>query len=263
MEIFEPFIRRLREYIDRKRNDGRSVLEKQYPKVARDLTQGLLIRLGKHGGVILKEDTFVELGSPKTASSAFVLWTENLDLVNDELITLIGPDIREANGGYLPFGQIVLVGGTEIKPKHYRKLKEFQYVDNLEGYMVRAVPQRQRVWSRVSKAAVEKGFSIETLGGALISNFKSIPQVDKVEVVFVTSSEKDVRELGRIAEDVWNVWRRSEKAIPKRAVPEYNCATCENLEICEEIWKMLQLRKGISLEKRPAILCAQIESKQT
>ena len=260
MEIFEPFIRKLKEYVERKKRGGRPVVEMQCLMGTKDLTQVLPTRSREQReGVILKEDTFVELGSPKTASSAFVLWTENLDLVNDGLITLIGPDVKDASEGYLPFGQIVLVAGTGIRPEHYRKLKECQYVDDLKGYMVRAVPQRQRVWSRVSKEAVEKGFSFETLGKVLMNNFKSVAQVKKAEIIFVTSSDEDVNELGIIARDVWKVWKEdTERTIPKYETPRYDCTTCENREICEEIWKMVSFRKGISPpEERPAILCAQ------
>lgn len=261
MEIFESYIRKLREYVERKREEGKSVIEMRCPTEVKDIVQGLPVQFeDRSRSIILKEDTWVELGNPKTASSAFVLWTDDLGLVDDGLITLIGPDIGDVNEGYLPFGQIILVGGSGIKPKHYGKLRESQYVDDLKGYMIRAVPQRQRVWSRVSKETVEKGFSFETLGRVLMNNFKSkFPQVDAVEVVFVTSSSEDVKELGNIAEAVWGIWK--EKTIKKgerRIIPMYNCDSCENKEICEEIWKMLALRRGISpLEKRPAILCAE------
>ncbi|MHA1432155.1 MAG: hypothetical protein ACTSRV_17455 [Candidatus Freyarchaeota archaeon] len=74
-------------------NEGDSELEKGLPLGGR--------------GIILREDTFVELGNPKSASAALVLWTENPELVRDGYITIVGPDIPEVEG-YLPFAQITL-----------------------------------------------------------------------------------------------------------------------------------------------------------
>ncbi|MHA1579667.1 MAG: hypothetical protein ACTSUQ_08570 [Candidatus Freyarchaeota archaeon] len=83
---------------------------------------------------MLKEDTFVELGNPKTASAALVLWTKNLELVRDGKITIIGPDIPESEGN-LPFAQILIAQTKDLEPEDYRLLNRNQYNLNLEGYM--------------------------------------------------------------------------------------------------------------------------------
>ncbi|MGQ9720749.1 MAG: hypothetical protein ACUVXA_05440 [Candidatus Jordarchaeum sp.] len=252
MEIFDLMIEELRQRIENWKEQGRKVREKQCSTSVENLKGSLPI--SKQPGIILKEDTFVELGNPKTASAALVLWTKNLELVRDGKITIVGPDIPESEGN-LPFAQILIAQTKGLEPEDYRLLSRNQYNLNLEGYMLRAVPQRQRVWSRVSREAVERGFTLETLGRALMVSLKENPPVaEAVEVIFVTSGEEDVRELGAITEKAWRT------ATPVKSTPAYDCTNCENEEICDEIWRMLQLRRGLSPNgKRPPILCSEFQ----
>ncbi len=249
MEIFDKIIGQLRQRIEEWKNNGRRIREIQCLTGVEELNRSLPHSTGP--GIILKEDTFVELGNPKTASAALILWTENPKLVRDGHITIVGPDIPEAKG-QLPFAQILLTRFKKLEPEEYRLLRRNQHDIHLEGYMLRAVPQHQRAWSRVSKEAVKKGFALETLGRALIMSLKkNRPGAEAVEVIFVTSSEEDVRELGNVTEEAWRTSR------PVKSAPLYDCTNCENKEICDEIWRMFQLRRGLSPDsKRPPILCS-------
>nr|MDO8082193.1 hypothetical protein [Candidatus Freyarchaeota archaeon] len=255
MEIFDIIMEQLRQRIEEWKTRGRKTREIQCPTSVEELNRSL--PHSSEPGIILKEDTFVEFGNPKTASAAFVLWTEDPELVRDGNITIVGPDIPEAKGD-LPFAQILLAQVKGLKPEDYSLLRRNQYDLHLEGYMLRAVPQRQRVWSRVSREAVKKGFNLETLGRALmVSLKKNPPRAGVVEVILVTSSEEDVRELGTIAEKAWRT------ATPVKAAPAYDCINCENREICDEIWRMLQLRRGLTPKgKRPPILCSEFQESE-
>ena len=90
MEIFNDDIRWLRGYIESKRTQRRDVRlldsgkgDRRYPDFLKQ----------EGATIVLKEDTWLELGNPKTSSTAPVLVTDSLDLVDDGAITLIGPDI--------------------------------------------------------------------------------------------------------------------------------------------------------------------------
>ena len=72
-------------------------------------------------GIILRGDTFVELGNPEPGSCAFLLWTDNPSLVRDGKITLIGPDIQESPGASLPFAQVLMVGGTGLGREEHER----------------------------------------------------------------------------------------------------------------------------------------------
>ncbi len=92
------------------------------PRLSASLKKGLPVSVGPKAssGIILRGDTFVELGNPDIGSSAFVLWTDKTTLIRDGSITLIGPDIPESAGASLPFGQVLMVGGTGPRKRRTR-----------------------------------------------------------------------------------------------------------------------------------------------
>ncbi|HEY50051.1 MAG TPA: hypothetical protein G4O13_08415 [Dehalococcoidia bacterium] len=254
MEPFDVHIEKLSRYLnDVKRK--RQFREIRCPTGSAELLEDLPVFVGnlEKANLILKEDTAVELGNPSVASCAFLLWTPNLSLVRDGVINLIGPDIQEAIGESLPFAQVLVVGGAEIKAQHHLLLEQHHVISNkIEGYMVRAAPQRQRMWTRVSKEAVEKGLTFEVLGRALMAIYKSeLPVIEATEVIFITSSKEDVKGLESIAADVHRIKDKalSSKFIVKddgsyECTSEYaDCTECPEQDICDEIRDIIRLRR--------------------
>lgn len=249
MKAYEVHLSRVREYIEEKRRQGKQFREIQCDTSGDKLVRGLPVGVGtqERTSLILKEDTFVELGNPSVASCAFVIWSDDLSCVEDGRITLIGPDIQESEGESLPFGQVIIVGGTELKDEHYLDLERTQFAsDQIEGYMLRSVPRR--VWSRVSKNAASKGFSYETLGRALMAIFrKKHPLIQATEVVFVTSSKDDVNQLDDIAAGVRKFSGELRKLIRQDdgtyECTEYNCSTCDNEAVCDAVREWIVLRR--------------------
>lgn len=250
MAPFDIYVKKIGEYVEEMRSRHRQVREINYPAWG-DFTAGLPVRIGTGAqpGVILKEDTFVELGNPRLSSCAFLLWTDNLSLIKDRRIILVGPDIHESTGESLPFGQVLVLGGASLEKEHQTMLEIGQYIsDRLEGYMIRSVPQR--MWSRVSKEAVEKGFCFETLGRALMGIIKSeLPVIEAMEILFVTSSQEDVARLEDIAKQVEKITREIKKGQFVIEEDGYLCTTgldcgvCLDKNICDGIREILGLRK--------------------
>ena len=228
---------------------GRQLREMECGTGADKLVAGLPVRVGaqEKANIILKEDTFVELGNPSVASCAFVIWSDDLSWVKDGRITLIGPDIQEREGESLPFGQVIIVGGTELKEEHYLGLERTQFTsDQIEGYMLRSVPRR--VWSRVSNQAAHKGFSFETLGRGLMAIYRwKQPLIQATEVVFVTSSKEDVDQLDGIAVGVRKFSGELRKLVRQDdgtyECSEYSCTTCDQKAVCDSIREMVILRR--------------------
>jgi CO dehydrogenase/acetyl-CoA synthase beta subunit len=252
MSVFDVYIKKIAEYIDIMAGKRRQVRIMSHPGGSNNLTEGLPVRVG-HGAqtrVILREDTGVELGSPGMISCAFVLWTADNSLVKDGRITLIGPDIDESVGNSLPFGQVIIAGGTKLGDEYQLTLEQDQYIsDRIEGYMIRSVPHK--VWSRVSREAVNKGFCFETLGRALMGIIKTESSlVEATEVLFVTSSKEDVGELENIARQVKKITREINR---KRFTTEddgvyvcvsgLDCTACQDQAICNDIRQVMNLRK--------------------
>jgi len=252
MAVFDAYIRKVAEYIQAMQGAGRQVRVFEWPGDAARLLGGLPVRVGAGAGsgIVLRGDTFAELGSPEAGSCAFPLWTNNTALVKDGKITLIGPDILESRGASLPFGQILIAAGKELSDKQHSALDESQYIsDQIEGYMVKSTPGR--MWTRISNNAAERGLGFEALGKALIAIYKSrVSEIEAMEIVFVTSGKEDVRQLDEIAEQV--------KKISKDIIREtwlargydilectlgWDCGSCPDKTVCDDIKTVITVRK--------------------
>jgi len=248
MTVFDDHIRQVTEFVATMRGQGRPVRQFVLPHGADDLRTGLPIRVGAgaNPGIILRSETFVELGNPDAGSCGFALWTENPSLLQDGRVTLVGPDIAESPLSSLPFGQVVMVGGAGLTGDDQVASGQAQVVaDQIEGYMVRS--SSRNIWSRVSRHAGARGFSFDTLARALMFLVKSaVPRVEAVEIAFVTSSKGDVLKLNEIAE--------SAQAIGRAALKEHwkargydldcdlHCGSCQDKTVCDDIRKVVATR---------------------
>ncbi len=160
MSVFDEYVKKVAEYTEEMGGKGRQVREFDCPTEVSKILEGLPFAVGSQAssGIILRGDTFIELGSPDAGSSTFIVWTDDPSLIRDGKVTLIGPDIQEKPGTALPFGQVLMVGGTGLGTEEHSTLEQTQYIsDRIEGYMIRGTSQI--MLGRVSKDVAAKGFS--------------------------------------------------------------------------------------------------------
>ena len=204
METYDLYMQKLATLVENLRQQGVRVRDFDVSGNPHTLIDELPLRVGPGAqkGIILRGDTYTELGKPSAGSSAFVMWTTDASLVRDGRVTLIGPDIQEAGSESLPLGQVLIVGGSEMGKQEQPVLEQKQYLSNLlEGYMVKSSPGR--VWARVSKQAAARGFDFEMLGKALIAIYKTeLPKIESAEILFVTSGKQEITKLEAIASQV-------------------------------------------------------------
>jgi CO dehydrogenase/acetyl-CoA synthase beta subunit len=243
LEIFDEDIAWLRRYIESRRERGRDVRmldsgsgEKRYPDFPR----------AEKASIVLREDTWLELGHPNTSSIAPALVTERIDLVDDGAITLIGPDIPEVKGS-LPFAQVLLIASTELRDEDYRKINSFQYQLELDGYMVKAIPSSLTIWSRVSKGSAGRGFCFEILGRAIIDGYKSAFSIPSLEIVFVTSSDEDVDELKGLRRKITRIISAMNKMMEEMS---FDCSSCEYLDVCGDVRRLGAMRERLIRQKQ-------------
>lgn len=186
--------------------------------------------------MVFNTDTAVELGSPKTDSTAFIIWTDDEAQVNDQKITIIGPELYECSENQLSFGKIIKLAGHGFNDdnafERYQEMNLLKFKTNLEGYMLRAVPQENKEWSRVSKKALQNGFSLQILGNELIREFKKLDYVDSVEVIFITSSKEDIGAFKPIGDKVAKITSAMNKMFDDL---EYDCSSCNFADVCKEV----------------------------
>lgn len=251
MALFDAYIKKLADYQQDLRAKGRQVREIYCPTTVSELTEGLPVRVGSQdsGGIILRGDTFIELGNPDAGSCAFLMWTDKPTLIQNGKITLIGPDIPESPGASLPFGQVLMVGGAGLGEGEHTLLEGNQFIaDQIEGYMIKSVSQL--MWSRVSRDAAGKGFNFETLGRALMAIFKSeVSKIEAMEVIFVTSSKEDLQLLDKIGEQVREISHNITKEVwlakgyDIECTQLWDCESCPDSSVCDDIKEMVNVRK--------------------
>jgi CO dehydrogenase/acetyl-CoA synthase beta subunit len=247
MALFDPYFALIRDYEDDLRIKGRNVrfwsadLHRIEDKPESENKPPL----------ILKEDTAVELGGPATAGTIFLLWTDDVSLVSDGRITLIGPDITESAEPVLPFGQVMLVAGPslnkEIQPRLERDLRD---AESVPGYAVRSTGGR--IWSRVSRKARDEGFSLRRLGSAVLSQLHCRQAaVTAAEILFVTSSVEDVQSLERIGAQVRKLSHDLRRERLKQVSDDVyecqsgvSCDVCADNEVCTDIRQIVAIRKS-------------------
>ena len=250
MSKYDEYIKKVDQYLQE-----RQVREIKCPPSVEELKEDLPVQVGtgSNPGIILRSDTFAELGNPAEGSSGFIVWTEDTSLVHDGRIALIGPDIPDLEGASVPFGQVVILGGKGLNTELQEKIEEYQHIsDHLEGYMVRS--SSQSIWGRVSKDSVAKGFSMETLGKALMINMKSnVPEIEAMEVVFVTSNKDDVKQLGEIATEVDDIRKVIIKEVWKERGYDLDCdldcSSCESKVTCDDIRDIIRTKDKMDKEE--------------
>ena len=228
MELFDSFFSEIGQYYEQMNERG---LARTY---IRD--DKLAWPRSNSNHVILEADTAIELGHPRTESLAFMLWTESLDKVSDGRITIIGPDLSEIRDKQFPFGKITLLrchGFNEDNAyDRYIELDMVRYKLKIEDYMIRALPQNMREWSRVSKEGIRSGLSFQVLGSELIHDYKQLEYVDAAEIIFITSSVEDIKSFKPVGEKATRIIEAMNKIFDDL---EFNCGSCDFKDICEEI----------------------------
>ena len=191
---------------------------------------------GGEKNIVLAQDTGVELGNPRQESLSLILWAEGMSRIKDGRITVIGPDLSESLGKSLPFAKIVMAAvhgfNEENTCDRWQEMDLLRFDIDLAGYMMRAVSQYQREWSRVSHDALEKGFSFSILGSALMDKMKAKDYIDGVEILFVTESPEAVRKLRDVANEAMAIigaLNRMNEEI------EADCPTCDYRAVCDAV----------------------------
>jgi len=199
--------------------------------------------LGKRSGIVLTEDTAIELGHPQTESAAFILLTDDKSKVNDGQVTVIGPDLDQTSEKKLAFGKVILLAVDNYDHDQlfdrYAELDQVRHNAILEGYMLRAVPQDMREWSRISRQAVKRGINFKKMAGAINDLYHAQEGVTAVETIFVTKGSAEVGALKEIGTKVGRIVA----AMNKMAFEMHlDCHGCEFEDVCEEVGELRKMR---------------------
>jgi acetyl-CoA decarbonylase/synthase, CODH/ACS complex subunit beta len=183
------------------------------------------------GEVIRKDDMFVDLGGPKQKSKFELVTLKGVDEVENEKITVIGPDLGEMEqGGSYPLGLLIEVAGEKLEkdmePVFERRMH--LYANYIEG--VYHMNQRDDIWIRLGKDSVNKGLnSFEAIGQILMFLYTSeLDVIEKIAITFITDEKKVEEELGK-AREIYQARDERARGLRDEDVEEfYSCALCQS-----------------------------------
>jgi len=182
------------------------------------------------GEVVRKADLRVEFGGKRSRAFEY-LYMAKLDEVTDGKIEVIRSDFSNvAAQGSMDLGIIIKVAGRQMQ-QDFEPVLERQvhyFVNGASG--IQHVGQRDIAWIRISNAAADKGFSLESFGKILHARFHEDfgAIVDKVQVTIVTESALHAEwlEKARASYDFRN--KRLADLTDNKVDEFYSCTLCQS-----------------------------------
>lgn len=176
------------------------------------------------------KDLFAQMGGGKTQCTELVKMADMKE-IEDGKVVVIGKDIPDLKeNDMLPLGIYVQIAGREFQPD-FEPILERQIhhlINYIQGIM--HIGQRDISWVRVSKAAVEKGFTLKDIGVVLHAkmhhDFGKV--LDKVQVTLFTNKE-DVDKLTERARAEYKMRdERVENMRDEDVDTYYSCTLCQS-----------------------------------
>ena len=197
--------------------------------------------------LVLQRDAAYELGAQGKGSANYVLFTSSSELVSEDKVILIAPDMGQIKGD-CDFARIVLlqVGVLDDDDEAvYRTLKDIEfskYHVYPEGYMIRMSPESSREQVRVSRQALKQGISFKTVGNRYVAEYKKDANVLKATVIFITDPKADYEALQAMAKKASAVTGTLTHIL--EGLPT-DCSVCALKDICDEVDGMKELHFGV------------------
>jgi acetyl-CoA synthase len=182
------------------------------------------------GEVVRKADLRVEFGG-KHSRAFELLQMAKLEEVTDGKIEVIGPDFSEVPAqGSMDMGFVIQVAGRQMQ-QDFEPVLERQihyFINGASG--IQHIGQRDIAWIRISNAAADKGFGLESFGKILHARFHEDfgAIVDKVQVTIVTDPKLHAEwlEKARVAYDFRN--KRLADLTDAKVDEFYSCTLCQS-----------------------------------
>jgi acetyl-CoA synthase len=175
-------------------------------------------------------DLYNQAGGGKTQCTEYLTIAE-MNEIDDGKVEVIGPDIPDMKEGEaFPMAIYMQVAGREFQ-EDFEPILERQthhLINYIQGVM--HMGQRDIAWVRISKAAVEKGFTLKDIGTVLHAKFHQDFNkiLDKVQVTLYTE-KKDV---DRITKEARAAYKHRDERVETMTDEDvetfYSCTLCQS-----------------------------------
>ncbi len=183
------------------------------------------------GERIRRKDMYVELGGPDQEAKFELVRVKGLDEVEDEKITVVGPDLKDLKeGSSIPFGIYIEVAGKNVEEELEGVIERriHEYCNFIEGFM--HLNQRYDIWLRLNKKSFQKGLnSFNYIGKVLTKLYKSeLPFIEKIQITFMTDPDK-VRKMWKETLSIYEARDAKARGMKDEEVDTfYGCTLCQS-----------------------------------
>jgi len=247
-------IEKIRDFLTKEHQKGKPLVSYRLNSNQINFFNNFQIKVGLNDfkEIILEEETGLELGGMNKKSFSIIYPINNTGLIKPGVITLLGPEINETSEPSIDFGIMILIGIENSTEKEINELRQLSFIsDGIEGFSIRTIPRR--FWCRLSTSALQKGFSFEFLGNAIISLYKQKFKglIKTIEVILISSYpdsiEKFIMLSSEITDKFKEKWRKKIEEWKKRIDCDYDwgCEICPYQEECLDIKQVLVSREEI------------------
>ncbi len=175
-------------------------------------------------------DLYAQCGGGKTQCTELVKRAE-MNEIEDGKVIIEGPDVEDLKeGDTFPLGILVQIAGREFQ-EDFEPIMERQIhhlVNYIQGIM--HIGQRDISWVRISKAAIEKGFTLKDIGVVLHAKYHQdfTKIVDKVQVTLYTKTD-DVDKITAQARAEYKMRdERVDTMTDEDVETYYSCSLCQS-----------------------------------
>jgi len=179
------------------------------------------------GERIRSANMFVEFAGPKSMGAELVQVEED---VEDGKIEVIGPELDAMNEGDIhPLGVLIEIQGEHLEKELEGVIERrtHELSNYVKGFM--HLNQRDAIWCRVSKEALEAGFKLEHLGKTLAILFKEeFPLIESIAISILTEPEKVEEFVSKAQEEYQKRDSRARELSDEDVDVFYGCVMCQS-----------------------------------
>ncbi|MFQ9516615.1 MAG: hypothetical protein ACLRZ9_12430 [Eubacterium sp.] len=200
--------------------------------------------------IILRSDMAYELGGGTMAAVSGLGFTVSKELVPADQIMCIGPDLAEIrqDTAYARITFIRLNKNTiegKVDEQLYSAIRRIDYTRYHmypKGFMMRISSVKEREVVRVSKKAIKDGITFSAIGKAFIEQYKKCPEVEAVQMYFITLPQADYLAVQNTAGRLEQI-TESLNHIFNGIVMD--CTTCKLKAVCDEVDGLRKLHQSV------------------
>lgn len=199
--------------------------------------------------MILKKDMAYELGGSDFLGIGMTLFTSNNELCEKDEIIVIGDDLSSINEDR-SFIRITIANindeNISDEDKMYKVINKIDYKRfkvNPKGYMVRISTTNNKEAVRISKKELNLGLSFENIGNEYINEYKSIPEVKSVKIVFITDEKFDYEDFLNKSNKTNQITESFNKIMDNLVM---DCNTCNLKAVCDEVEELRKLHFNVT-----------------